>query len=445
MREDADTVAVADGKDVRRRRAAREVDGVRDFSRRGEGRDDSHGLVRDGVLCLLGRGADVVRADDARDLHDVVLEGAVPPGRLLREDVETRPDPLLGDRGLEGRLVHDLAAARVHEERARLHRLEEPRVEHALRLLRERAVHGHDVGRGRERVDRVGARDAEPGRAVVVQRAAPGDDRHPERLRARDDLEADRPETDDAERAAREAPGLSVHRLVPDAARRSIGLLDDAPVEGEDEAPRELRDGDRVLARAVRDRDRARRGGRKVDRVHARARTDDQRETGGAFHLRRSDLRRPDDEHLGAGLGEARTERSPFELRLVEDLAAESGEADEARLFERVGDEHFHGRTSEPVDEEAGAQLRLEPRGLRRHRDAGVGDRHDVGDLRRVHREGDRPAPGPHALLQLTRPADPADEVDSRVRAGVADAEDGTEQAILEDRDVEGGDRVRQM
>src|ERR1035437_10139435 len=80
----------------------------------------------------------------------------------------------------------------------------------ALRLLRGRAVHGHDAGRGRERVDRGGARDAESGRAVVVQRAAPGDDRHPEGLRARDDLEADRPEADDAERAAREAASLPV-------------------------------------------------------------------------------------------------------------------------------------------------------------------------------------------------------------------------------------------
>src|SRR5450759_4061757 len=39
----------------------------------------------------------------------------------------------------------------------------------------------------------------------------------------------------------------------------------------------------------------------------------------------------------------ARAEGSPFELRLVKDLAADSGEAVQAGLFERVCDEHFHG------------------------------------------------------------------------------------------------------
>jgi hypothetical protein len=164
-------------------------------------------------------------------------------------------------------------------------------------------------------------------RAVFVQRAAPRDDRHREGLRSRDDFEPDRPEADDAERAPREAAGFSIKRLVPDAAPQIQGLIDEAPVEGEEEAPRELGHGDRVLARAVRNRDRASRSGRKVDRVHTRARPDDQRETGGAFHFRGSDFRRPDDEHLGFGLCEACAERGALELRLVEDLTAESGQA----------------------------------------------------------------------------------------------------------------------
>src|SRR5512140_2319598 len=96
----------------------------------------------------------------------------------------------------------------------------------------------------------------------------------------------------------------------------------------------------------------------------------------------------------------------------------------------------------EAVDEEARTQLRLEPRGLRRHRDARVRDRHDVGDLRRIHREGDGSAARPDALLELRGAADPADEVDARVRARIADSEDGTEETLLEDGDVQPRDRI---
>ena len=328
---------------MRRRRAAREIDGVRDIPRRREGRHDAHGFLRDGALRLPGRGAHVVRADDGRVPHDAVLEHAVSPGWLLREHVETRPEPLLHDRGLEGRLVDDLAAARVHEEGARLHREEELRVEHALRLPRERAVNRHAVGSGSERVNRVCARHAEPRRAVFVQGTAPCDDGHPEGLRPRDDFEPDRPEPDDAERASGEATGCPVERLVPDTGAKLVRLIDDAAVESEDETPRQLRHGDRVLARAVRDRDGANRGRLKVDRVHASARADDEREARSDFHLGGSDLRGPHDEGLGPGFGEPRAEGGPLELRLVEDLAAESGEAVETGLFERVCDEHFHG------------------------------------------------------------------------------------------------------
>ena len=60
-----------------------------------------------------------------------------------------------------------------------------------------------------------------------------------------------------------------------------------------------------------------------------------------------------------------------------------------------------------------------------------------------IHREGDRAAPRAHALLQLARAANPADEVDAGIRARIADAEDRPEEAVLEDRDVEGGDGIR--
>src|ERR1017187_3921228 len=63
-------------------------------------------------------------------------------------------------------------------------------------------------------------------------------------------------------------------------------------------------------------------------------------------------------------------------------------------------------RTSESVYEEAGPQLRLEPRGLRRHRGPRVRDRHDLGERRREPRERDGSPPRAHALLELARAPD---------------------------------------
>src|ERR1039458_10540946 len=74
-------------------------------------------------------------------------------------------------------------------------------------------------------------------------------------------------------------------------------------------------------------------------------------------------------------------------------------------------------RTSESVYEEAGPQLRLEPRGLRRHRGPRVRDRHDLGERRREHRERAGAPPRAHALLWLARAARAPDEVDSGIAA----------------------------
>ena len=263
--EDADAVAVPDGQEVRRGRAAREVDGVRDLSasrrtRRRCARSRPRSRSAPGPS-RRRRGASRRRRGASRSRPRTRPCRPPAPSRRRRG----RPGaPCSAIAPARAGCVHDLAAARVHEERARLHRLEELRVEHALRLLRERAVDRHDVGGGRERVDRVGARDAEPLGAVVVQGAAPRDDGHPERLRARRRPRGRSPRGRSTPSVRPgEAPRLPVLRLVPDAVAQVHGLLDEAPVEREEEAPRELGDGDRVLARAVRDGDGARRRGRR--------------------------------------------------------------------------------------------------------------------------------------------------------------------------------------
>ena len=78
----ARAVAMSDDEHVRGRRASGQVDHVRHAPRLLVGLDDADGLGGDGLLRLIGGGADVVRAVDARQADERVAErpGA---GRLL--------------------------------------------------------------------------------------------------------------------------------------------------------------------------------------------------------------------------------------------------------------------------------------------------------------------------------------------------------------------------
>jgi hypothetical protein len=89
----------------------------------------------------------------------------------------------------------------------------------------------------------------------------------------------------------------------------------------EDEADRELGDGDRVLPRAVRHPDAALRRGLHVDRVEARAGAHDEREASLLEHRARH-LRGANDEDVGLRLSDRLGERVAIELGLVDDLAA---------------------------------------------------------------------------------------------------------------------------
>ena len=82
----------------------------------GEAAEDAHRLVGDGVLRLVGRGADVVGAVDAGQLAELAVEGRLPLLRLADEDVGADAD-LAGLGQLEERrLVHHLGPRGVDEE-----------------------------------------------------------------------------------------------------------------------------------------------------------------------------------------------------------------------------------------------------------------------------------------------------------------------------------------
>ena len=89
------------------------------------------------------------------------------------------------------------------------------------------------------------------------------------------------------------------------------------------------------------------------------------------------------------------------------------------------------------MDEEAGAEFGFEPGALGGHDLVGVGDGHELFDGDGEHGEGDSEVPAVDEFFEFGGAADAADEVDAFAGAGVVDAEERGEEAILEDGDVE--------
>ena len=68
-------------------------------------------------------------------------------------------------------------------------------------------------------------------------------------------------------------------------------------------------------------------------------------------------------------------------------------------------------------------ELGLEPGRLRRHDEACIGHRHQVGHLRRIEREGERHLARLHPLLKSFQAARAADEIDALIAALVQPAD----------------------
>src|SRR5688500_11452925 len=96
----------------------------------------------------------------------------------------------------------------------------------------------------------------------------------------------------------------------------------------------------------------------------------------------------------------------------------------------------------ERVEEDATAQLGLEPGALGGHGEAGVADGHHLLHLRRIELDGGSGLPAVDAACELGGAVDAADEVDALVAARIGDAEDGAEDLVLADLAVEALDRI---
>jgi len=117
--------------------------------------------------------------------------------RLLLEHVHgRRAERAGGQRPRQRTLVDDAAARRVHQDGARLHQCQPPRVDQVGIAPRERHVQAHDVGVAEQRVQ-VGIRDGVvPGRMPGRQRGVVRDHAHAHRARQPADRLADGAEAD---------------------------------------------------------------------------------------------------------------------------------------------------------------------------------------------------------------------------------------------------------
>ena len=154
---------------------------------------DHHGAV---LLGLDGRRAEVREADHFRMIEQ----------RALREVGDVRAQLARVERGNDGRGVDDLVAREVQQHRAAAHRLQARGVHELVGLFGERHVHGHDVGAREQVVEVHGLLDARrklPG-TLHGDRGVVAEHLHAQLERGVCDLDADRAEADDAERALRQ-------------------------------------------------------------------------------------------------------------------------------------------------------------------------------------------------------------------------------------------------
>ena len=97
---------------------------------------------------------------------------------------------------------------------------------------------------------------------------------------------------------------------------------------------------------------------------------------------------------------------------------------------------------SESVDGEAGTEFRLEPRGLRRHDVAGVGDVDELLHRDMVEGEGDLHLTAVNPAAQLAKASDTTNEINPLVRAQILDSKHFVKYEVREDGHVKNSDRI---
>src|SRR2546429_2304895 len=131
---------------MRCRRALREVHNVRDLSGFFEGAHDTDSLSGDRFLCLISRGADMMRAINSRLIRDRIIELRDGRGWFDRENVKSRAQAFCMNSVKECLLIDSLAARSVDEVSAITHRGKEFWSNKQARVRFEREMNANDVG-----------------------------------------------------------------------------------------------------------------------------------------------------------------------------------------------------------------------------------------------------------------------------------------------------------
>ena len=178
--------------------------------------------------------------------------------RFGREAVEARGPELAGSDGREERrLVDETAARRVDEDRAVAHAADGVGVDHAPVLGRQRTMERQDM---RSLDDGIEGGDLDPAGNLGCERVE-RDDAHAHRNADLGGAAADRPETDEPERASLQLQAL-VGGLVPMPVMHAVVELCDALGAGQDQGPGVLGHGIGIRADRRLDGDPALRRGR---------------------------------------------------------------------------------------------------------------------------------------------------------------------------------------
>ena len=94
------------------------------------------------------------------------------------------------------------------------------------------------------------------------------------------------------------------------------------------------------------------------------------------------------------------------------------------------------------MNKQPASELRFEPGGFRGHDHPRIGDLDEIVNPRGEEGKGHGVALLIHHPLQFIHPADPADELDPVIRSRILDAQDGTQEMILEDGHVQLPDEI---
>ena len=94
------------------------------------------------------------------------------------------------------------------------------------------------------------------------------------------------------------------------------------------------------------------------------------------------------------------------------------------------------------MDEQAAPEFLFEPGGFRRHDLPLVRHGHHLPHRGGIKRKGNGETGPVDEPLQLRHPPDAADKIDPRIHPLIPDAEDGPEEVLLEEGDVEAGDGI---